>query len=175
MGGHDSQKLLPRRGIHLLSGARQTSGALQNQHSNRKRRWGSRDSSRTVASRRSATDGLGDFWKAEVGHFSKAPKVEADLNMKQRALEKLAPAKGTMRRYEPLGDLLEFLSRLLITFISRAGSSFPLLPQIARCSYPKSKQASRPEKHQIDNAEQRGTFCLFNYLRQSPILRFDFQ
>jgi hypothetical protein len=32
MGGHDSQKLLPWRGIQILSGAQQTSGVLQNQH-----------------------------------------------------------------------------------------------------------------------------------------------
>ena len=36
MGGDDSQKLLPWRGIHFLSGAQQTSGSLQNQHSSSK-------------------------------------------------------------------------------------------------------------------------------------------
>jgi hypothetical protein len=34
MGGDDSQKLLPWRGISLLSGAQKTSGFRQNQHSN---------------------------------------------------------------------------------------------------------------------------------------------
>ena len=34
MGGHDSQKLLPWRGMQILSGAQQTSGVLQNQHCN---------------------------------------------------------------------------------------------------------------------------------------------
>jgi len=33
MGGDDSQKLLPWRGIRLLSGAQQTSGSQQHQHS----------------------------------------------------------------------------------------------------------------------------------------------
>ena len=36
MGGDDSQKLLPWRGISLLSGAQQTSGSLQNQYSTSK-------------------------------------------------------------------------------------------------------------------------------------------
>ena len=34
MGGDHSQKLLPWRGTYLLSGAQQTSGSFQNQHSN---------------------------------------------------------------------------------------------------------------------------------------------
>jgi hypothetical protein len=33
MGGDDSQKLLPWRGIRLLSGAQKTSGSQQHQHS----------------------------------------------------------------------------------------------------------------------------------------------
>ena len=33
MGGDDAQKLLPWRGMTLLSGAQQTSGSLQNHHS----------------------------------------------------------------------------------------------------------------------------------------------
>jgi len=41
MGGDHSQKLLPWRGIRLLSGA-QTSGLQQNQHSNPNCAWGLR-------------------------------------------------------------------------------------------------------------------------------------
>ena len=36
MGGNDSQKLLPWRGIPLLSGAQETSGSQQNQYSSPK-------------------------------------------------------------------------------------------------------------------------------------------
>jgi len=52
MGGERSQKLRPRRGIVLLSGAQQTSGSLQNQHCNGKLRLGSRRAPLSSASRR---------------------------------------------------------------------------------------------------------------------------
>ena len=38
--------------------------------------------------------------------------IEADLNMKERALAKLTPAKGRMSRFEPGDDLLQFLNGL---------------------------------------------------------------
>ena len=54
-----------------------TSGSQQTQHCNGNRRVGPRPnrSSPTARSWRSATDRPGHFWKAEVGHFSKAPKT----------------------------------------------------------------------------------------------------
>ena len=38
--------------------------------------------------------------------------VEADLEMKQRALEKLTPATGTVSRFKASDSLLQFLSKL---------------------------------------------------------------
>jgi site-specific recombinase XerD len=38
--------------------------------------------------------------------------IEADLNMKERALAKLTPAKGRLSRFEPGDDLLQFLAGL---------------------------------------------------------------
>jgi site-specific recombinase XerD len=38
--------------------------------------------------------------------------VEADLDMKQRALEKLTPSTGTVSRFKAGDSLLQFLSRL---------------------------------------------------------------
>lgn len=74
MGGHHSQKLRPRRGIRLSSGA-QTSGSQRNQHCNENLggiSWGATLSGQP--GRDSATGRLGHFWKAGVGHFSRAPK-----------------------------------------------------------------------------------------------------
>jgi integrase/recombinase XerD len=38
--------------------------------------------------------------------------VEADLSMKQRALDKLAPANGRLSRFRPADELMQFLSHL---------------------------------------------------------------
>jgi hypothetical protein len=73
MGGDDSQKLLPWRGIGLLSGAQQTSGSQQNHTVTENGRAALRGPSLQPGVR-SAIDNLGHFWKAGVGHYSKAPK-----------------------------------------------------------------------------------------------------
>jgi hypothetical protein len=70
MGGDDSQKLLPWRGILLLSRA-QTSGSLRNQHCNGNGAHVLRGCLRNCGS---ATDCLGHSWQAQVGQFWRAPK-----------------------------------------------------------------------------------------------------
>jgi hypothetical protein len=71
MGGDDSQKLLPWRGMILLSGA-QTSGSFRLQHCSGKLRG----RELVAHPRGSATDGLGYFWQADLGQFSRAPKQQ---------------------------------------------------------------------------------------------------
>jgi hypothetical protein len=74
MGGDDSQKLLPWRGIYFPSGA-QTSGSNYEINNVTETAVGISPSpllaSQAMAS---ATAGLGHFWKAQVGQFCRAPK-----------------------------------------------------------------------------------------------------
>ena len=75
MGGDDSQKLTPWRGIYSSPGHSKPP-AHSKINSNGKLRWGCRGVLRFLAKpgRGSATDCLGHFWKADLGHFSQAPK-----------------------------------------------------------------------------------------------------
>ena len=76
MGGDDSQKLLPWRGMYSSPG-RKPPAQQQNQHCNGKLRWGGPGHHFAQQPRRhSATDCLGHFRKADLGHFSQAPKPE---------------------------------------------------------------------------------------------------
>src|SRR5450759_1594313 len=74
MGGDDSQKLLPRRGVHSSPGA-QTSGST-NEINNITDTCGWTLQGRSLDTRAmaSATARLGHFWKAQVGQFWRAPK-----------------------------------------------------------------------------------------------------
>jgi hypothetical protein len=72
MGGDDSQKLLPWRGILLLSRA-QTSGSLRNQHCN----GNNAPFCAAASGLGSATNCLGLSWQAQVGQFWRAPKPQA--------------------------------------------------------------------------------------------------
>src|ERR1035437_3523668 len=68
-------------GDPLLSGA-QTSGSLRIQHCSGKLGGAGSLPPPPPRGRGSATDGLGHFWQADLGHFSRAPK-EADGEVDQ--------------------------------------------------------------------------------------------
>ena len=75
MGGDDSQKLLPWRGIYFPSGA-QTSGSHYEINNVTETAVGISWVPPPLASLAlaSATARLGHFWKAQVGQFCRAPK-----------------------------------------------------------------------------------------------------
>jgi hypothetical protein len=75
MGGDDSQKLLPWRGIYFPSGA-QTSGSNYEINNVTETAVGISWVPPPLASLAlaSATARLGHFWKAQVGQFYRAPK-----------------------------------------------------------------------------------------------------
>jgi hypothetical protein len=75
MGGDDSQKLLPWRGIYFPSGA-QTSGSNYEINNVTETAVGISWVPPPLASLAlaSATARLGHFWKAQVGQFCRAPK-----------------------------------------------------------------------------------------------------
>src|SRR5712692_5356176 len=77
MGGDDSQKLLPWRGIYFPSGA-QTSGSNYEINNVTETAVGISWVPPPLASLAlaSATARLGHFWKAQVGQFCRAPKPE---------------------------------------------------------------------------------------------------
>jgi hypothetical protein len=76
MGGDDSQKLLPWRGIYFPSGA-QTSGSNYEINNVTETAVGISWVPPPLASLAlaSATARLGHFWKAQVGQFCRAPKT----------------------------------------------------------------------------------------------------
>src|SRR5712691_2820027 len=80
MGGDDSQKLLPWRGIYFPSGA-QTSGSNYEINNVTETAVGISWVPPPLASLAlaSATARLGHFWKAQVGQFCRAPKLNAHL------------------------------------------------------------------------------------------------
>src|SRR5207249_1064121 len=87
-GGDHSQKLLPRRGILLLSGA-QTSGSLRIQHCSGKLRGG-KLADATFPGPSQPRQWLsyrrpGSFWQADLGHFSRAPKDSFRKSTKKAA------------------------------------------------------------------------------------------
>src|SRR5438045_1799538 len=75
MGGDDSQKLLPWRGIYFPSGA-QTSGSNYEINNVTETAVGISWVPPPLASLAlaSATARLGHFWKAQMGQFCRAPK-----------------------------------------------------------------------------------------------------
>src|SRR5712691_5364091 len=77
MGGDDSQKLLPWRGIYFPSGA-QTSGSNYEINNVTETAVGISWVPPPLASLAlaSATARLGHFWKAQVGQFCRAPKQD---------------------------------------------------------------------------------------------------
>ena len=79
MGGDDSQKLLPWRGIYFPSGA-QTSGSNYEINNVTETAVGISWVPPPLASLAlaSATARLGHFWKALVGQFCRAPKPPRD-------------------------------------------------------------------------------------------------
>src|SRR5712691_6650003 len=80
MGGDDSQKLLPWRGIYFPSGA-QTSGSNYEINNVTETAVGISWVPPPLASLAlaSATARLGHFWKAQVGQFCRAPKANETL------------------------------------------------------------------------------------------------
>jgi hypothetical protein len=82
MGGHDSQKLLPRRGSYSSPGRSKPPAYRTNTLTDH-------SLSRLQTSQAgSATHRVGHFWKAQVGNFSKAPKscvVDADIDTNDHA------------------------------------------------------------------------------------------
>jgi hypothetical protein len=82
MGGDDSQKLLPWRGIYFPSGA-QTSGSNYEINNVTETAVGISWVPPPLASLAlaSATARLGHFWKALVGQFCRAPKVNSCLSI----------------------------------------------------------------------------------------------
>ena len=71
MGGHDSQKLLPWRGSYSSPGRSKPPAYRINTVTDYRRA-----PLPSLKTRRadSATHRVGHFWKAQAGHFSKAPK-----------------------------------------------------------------------------------------------------
>ena len=88
MGGDDSQKLLPWRGIHSSPG-RKPPAQLRNQQYLILRLEISRGGHHR-SGRASATDRLDHFWKAEAGQFWRAPKDAGD------ALYAMTVGKGVL-------------------------------------------------------------------------------
>jgi hypothetical protein len=73
MGGDDSQKLLPWRGIHSSPGRKPPA----HYESNVTEAWNLAGATTTIAGLAvaSTTGRLGHFWKAEAGQFWRAPKA----------------------------------------------------------------------------------------------------
>ena len=97
MGGHDSQKLLPRRGSYSSPGRSKPPADRTNTLTDR-------SPSRLQTSQAgSATHRMGHFWKAQVGHFSKAPKV--------KYTPALASALANTTSYTSVSDIFRVLLR----------------------------------------------------------------
>ena len=73
MGGDDSQKLLPWRGIHSSPGRKPPAHYEINNVTDTALGNLARGDT-IVLAQTSATDRLGHFWKAEAGQFWRAPK-----------------------------------------------------------------------------------------------------
>ena len=95
MGGDDSQKLLPWRGIYFPSGA-QTSGSNYEINNVTETAVGISWVPPPLASLAlaSATARLGHFWKAQVGQFYRAPK--SYLNHMDSLSKENLPTAGSL-------------------------------------------------------------------------------
>ena len=81
MGGDDSQKLLPWRGIHSSPG-RKPPAQLRINNVTETAGWNLALTPPSLAGLAvaSATGRLGHFWKAHSGQFWRAPKINLQLN-----------------------------------------------------------------------------------------------
>src|ERR1035437_136404 len=96
MGGDDSQKLLPWRGIHSSPG-RKPPAQLRINNVTETAGWNLAltPPSLAVLSVASATGRLGHFWKAHPGQFWRAPKAMSQFVSAPTILSQFGPMAGT--------------------------------------------------------------------------------